>query len=422
MDIAGFVGFAASGPIDVPVPVEDATQFAAIFGADAPLAWDAEHGEQAYAYLGPAVRAFFRNGGRRCWVVRVADGGREGGRVPAAGDRVGRRRAASSQPAVLRGPLRGELGRRPARLGLARADAGPAADPLARAPVVRRARRVERRPRRRRSRPDLVPGERAGRCSSPWSRSRRRSPRRRQATPAGGPDALLQAVTVKGERGVVGAADDADAGRHGHLTISARTASMHTAAASSRRGAGRRGAHPHLARNGRARARRSRSRSLEPPHVRSPPPQPGALVRGVFASRTVWIDVTDVDVAPTAERRRRHAVPGHEDRAAHPPSQAPDALAERLNLRLAVTDAAGASIALSGSACAGASALRRLAADRRRPLRRPVVAARRRNRSPPTPRSRASRSRARARAAALPAARRDDPSRLRAPGDPAAPG
>jgi hypothetical protein len=73
MDVAGFVGFAASGPIGIPVAVEDAAQFAHVFGADAPLAWDRDRGEQAYALLGPAVRAFFRNGGRRCWVVRVAD-------------------------------------------------------------------------------------------------------------------------------------------------------------------------------------------------------------------------------------------------------------------------------------------------------------------------------------------------------------
>ena len=72
MDIAGFVGFAASGPLDVPVPVEDPTQFARVFGADAPIAWDRRRGESARGLLGPAVRAFFRNGGRRCWVVRVA--------------------------------------------------------------------------------------------------------------------------------------------------------------------------------------------------------------------------------------------------------------------------------------------------------------------------------------------------------------
>ena len=44
-----------------------------MFGADAPIAWDPALGEQAYGLLGPAVRAFFRNGGQRCWVVRVAD-------------------------------------------------------------------------------------------------------------------------------------------------------------------------------------------------------------------------------------------------------------------------------------------------------------------------------------------------------------
>ena len=45
MDVAAFVGFAASGPLHVPVAVEDAAQFAALFGGDAPLAWDAERGE-----------------------------------------------------------------------------------------------------------------------------------------------------------------------------------------------------------------------------------------------------------------------------------------------------------------------------------------------------------------------------------------
>src|SRR5882762_2697449 len=72
MDIAVFVGFAASGPLETPVAIESETQFQAIFGKDAPLAWDVERGEQVYAYLGPAVRSFFRNGGQRCWVTRVA--------------------------------------------------------------------------------------------------------------------------------------------------------------------------------------------------------------------------------------------------------------------------------------------------------------------------------------------------------------
>ena len=72
MDIAVFVGFAASGPLHMPVAIEDAKEFAAIFGADAPLAWDRKRCQQVYSQLGPAVRSFFRNGGRRCWVIRVA--------------------------------------------------------------------------------------------------------------------------------------------------------------------------------------------------------------------------------------------------------------------------------------------------------------------------------------------------------------
>ena len=72
MDIAVFVGFAASGPLQTPVALESEAQFSALFGEDAPLAWDLERGEQIYAYLAPAVRSFFRNGGQRCWVIRVA--------------------------------------------------------------------------------------------------------------------------------------------------------------------------------------------------------------------------------------------------------------------------------------------------------------------------------------------------------------
>ncbi|HEX2078382.1 MAG TPA: hypothetical protein VHG08_11755 [Longimicrobium sp.] len=72
MDVAVFAGFAATGPLHLPVVVESVTQYAAVFGPDARLAWDAARGERVQAYLGPAVRAFFANGGRRCWVIRVA--------------------------------------------------------------------------------------------------------------------------------------------------------------------------------------------------------------------------------------------------------------------------------------------------------------------------------------------------------------
>ncbi len=72
MDVAVFVGFASTGPLHLPVAVESVAQYAAVFGADAPLAWDEQRGERVWAHLGPAVRAFFANGGRRCWVLRVA--------------------------------------------------------------------------------------------------------------------------------------------------------------------------------------------------------------------------------------------------------------------------------------------------------------------------------------------------------------
>ena len=70
-DIAGFVGIAERGPIDVPVPIESWQQFLSWFG-----------GVVAEGYLGYAVRGFLENGGRRCWVVRVAS------RDPVRGARV----------------------------------------------------------------------------------------------------------------------------------------------------------------------------------------------------------------------------------------------------------------------------------------------------------------------------------------------
>jgi hypothetical protein len=84
MDVAVFVGFAASGPLHVPVVIEDPATYTAIFGPDLPLAWDRQSGEPAYAYLGPAVRSFFRCGGRRCYVIRVA-GQAQSNRFPLPG-------------------------------------------------------------------------------------------------------------------------------------------------------------------------------------------------------------------------------------------------------------------------------------------------------------------------------------------------
>ena len=73
MDVAAFVGFAASGPLDVPVAVEDAVRFRDVFGADLDLARAVAGGEIAQSRLGAAVEGFFANGGSRCWVVRVAE-------------------------------------------------------------------------------------------------------------------------------------------------------------------------------------------------------------------------------------------------------------------------------------------------------------------------------------------------------------
>ncbi|HEY2115098.1 MAG TPA: hypothetical protein VGJ51_08400 [Candidatus Angelobacter sp.] len=85
MDIAALVGFAASGPLDLPVMVEDIAQFEEIFGDDLVLATGSDSAQPVYAYLPSAVRAFFRNGGKRCWVIRVADAKAESGLFPLAG-------------------------------------------------------------------------------------------------------------------------------------------------------------------------------------------------------------------------------------------------------------------------------------------------------------------------------------------------
>lgn len=73
MDVAAFVGFAQSGPINIPVAVEDYPRFEDIFGGTYRLAWDDETANWQTACLAPAVKDFFAQGGRRCWIVRVAN-------------------------------------------------------------------------------------------------------------------------------------------------------------------------------------------------------------------------------------------------------------------------------------------------------------------------------------------------------------
>lgn len=70
LDVAGFVGFTERGPVNRPRPLDDLAAYERVFGRlDAEL----EAGEQwLRPFVPQAVRAFFENGGRRCWVVRVS--------------------------------------------------------------------------------------------------------------------------------------------------------------------------------------------------------------------------------------------------------------------------------------------------------------------------------------------------------------
>jgi phage tail sheath protein FI len=63
-DIAGFVGLAERGPLHTAVPIQSWRQFQANFGSFI-----------GAGYLAYIVNAFFENGGRKCYVVRVADAG-----------------------------------------------------------------------------------------------------------------------------------------------------------------------------------------------------------------------------------------------------------------------------------------------------------------------------------------------------------
>jgi hypothetical protein len=72
MDIAFFVGFAGSGPLTAAVAVESLAEFEAVFGTGLVLARESASGTTVSGLLHPAVRGFFSQGGRRCWVLRVA--------------------------------------------------------------------------------------------------------------------------------------------------------------------------------------------------------------------------------------------------------------------------------------------------------------------------------------------------------------
>jgi hypothetical protein len=339
MDVAGFVGFATSGPIDVPVPVEDATQFARVFGADAPLAWDEAHREPTFAFLGPAVRAFFRNGGRRCWVVRVADTTQaKADAFPLPGIvAVGAAGAAGEiAQAVLRARSEGSWAD---RLGVSasleptpvRLQAYSLASLSFEALVA--------------SRSDLVPGDllRISFPSSEWTLmfavgslgTAHGSPP--ASSPPGDGEPQLQRLSVQGRLGYWVRVAELVPGLTGNLQYVDAQGSVRTSVATV----------PTDSSGGDGVVRISLGADS------MSPPQPGALVRGEFgtgaAEETVWIDVADVDVA----RDGTLAVVGTpfeitEGAPAPLPVQADEAFAERLTLRLRVEDEAGGESILGG--------------------------------------------------------------------------
>lgn len=72
MDVAVFAGFAQRGPCHVAIPIASVAGYETVFGGDLDLAWDPKAGAPLRANLPAAVRAFFSNGGHRCWVIRLA--------------------------------------------------------------------------------------------------------------------------------------------------------------------------------------------------------------------------------------------------------------------------------------------------------------------------------------------------------------
>jgi len=91
--VPGFVGLACRGPTNVPVRIASPGQFVAVFG-------ELPEG----GFLQPSVEAFFANGGKECFVVRVAHrSGRSFGEPAACAARtfLDRREAPSLQVAAL---------------------------------------------------------------------------------------------------------------------------------------------------------------------------------------------------------------------------------------------------------------------------------------------------------------------------------
>ncbi|MBC5783426.1 phage tail sheath family protein [Ramlibacter sp. USB13] len=85
MDIAFFVGFATRGPLVRAVAVESLAEFEAVYGTGIALARDRDTREPVSGLLHPCVRSFFSQGGRRCWILRVAGASVEASMFPVPG-------------------------------------------------------------------------------------------------------------------------------------------------------------------------------------------------------------------------------------------------------------------------------------------------------------------------------------------------
>ncbi len=64
--VAGFIGIAQRGPLDVPRRISSWDEYVEVYGTDTSF------------YLTRSVEAYFRNGGQVCWVVRIAHLPRDG--------------------------------------------------------------------------------------------------------------------------------------------------------------------------------------------------------------------------------------------------------------------------------------------------------------------------------------------------------
>ncbi|GAA0331894.1 hypothetical protein GCM10009087_47600 [Sphingomonas oligophenolica] len=73
MDVAVFAGFAERGPCHRAIALSSPTAYETVFGGVCPLAYEADSGARLTGNLAATVRAFFSNGGKRCWAIRLAE-------------------------------------------------------------------------------------------------------------------------------------------------------------------------------------------------------------------------------------------------------------------------------------------------------------------------------------------------------------